>query len=74
MDKVSMDNLTDLNISLRKSESCDKLVNQRQTPRHTHYDILNSQKKPVMKLKFKNDLNVRIKGDCLKRQELEKIE
>ena len=27
-----------------------------------------------MKLKFKKDLNVRIKGSCIKRQELEKIE
>ena len=74
MDKVSMNNLSDLNISLKKSESCDNLVNQRETPKHTHYDILNSEKQAVMKLKFNKDLKVRIRGNCEKREELDKIE
>lgn len=75
VDKVSMGNLTDLNVSLRRSESCDnKFVSQRETPSHTHFKLLDSEKKPVMKLKFKKDLKVRIKGNCLKRQELDKIE
>lgn len=70
-----MGNLSDLNVSLRRSESCDKgFVNQRQTPTHNHFDLLNSEKKAVMKLKFKKDLKVRIKGNCVKRQELDKIE
>ena len=73
IEEISIENISELNDTLDNIHDCSNLVREIETPTHRHFELLNSQKKKVMKLKFKKDLKIRIKSNCVKRQELDHI-
>jgi hypothetical protein len=44
IEEVSLDNLSDLDLTLKASESCPQLVNETESSTHKHFDLFNSKK------------------------------